>query len=118
LWFRKPDLIVVLDIVEGTGEHDIQQFWHAAAPITVVGTGRWAVGNVAEIAISSNAVGEIVEGWQSDTLGSKKAADVLRVSFSGALTVRIAASIRVGGAGAPVPFVEENSVRVGEALFK
>ncbi len=80
--FLKPDLLLVLDQIEGPpGEHLVEQFWHA--------------GDGAEtfdyLAFSRPA--EFVPAWRSRVFGSKESAAARCVTYRGALPVSLAAAI-------------------------
>ena len=114
VWFNKPDLMVVVDTIEGAGEHDIEQFWHAGDTVTPVGNGRWRIGTT-ELAI--NGEGSVIEGWRSDSLGSKRDAPVIRVAARASLPFRLATVIRIGGQ-APTPVIDgSDRVVVNGAVY-
>jgi uncharacterized heparinase superfamily protein len=82
--FLKPDVLLVLDQVEGPpGEHLLEQFWHAASPDAF-----------ARMAFSHPAEG--IETWHSQVLGTKEAAAGRRVLYRGPLPVLLAAGISFG----------------------
>jgi hypothetical protein len=93
VWFTKPDLLVVLDTLEGEGEHDVEQFWHVGEPITTLGPNRWRIGKSAELAVSGT--GSVCDGWRSEVLGSKRPAQGIRVAGRMRFPARLAAAIRI-----------------------
>ena len=77
--FLKPDLVVVLDTVEGgPGEHVLEQFWHLAA------------GDDAS-RLSFSAPAEMTEGWRSRVFAAKEPSPVLCVKRRGPLPAAMAA---------------------------
>jgi hypothetical protein len=80
--FLKPDVLLVLDQVEGPpGEHLVEQFWHAAS-----------AGTFAQMSFSYPA--ETIEAWRSTAFGTKEPASARRVVYRGSLPVSLAAGIR------------------------
>jgi hypothetical protein len=78
--FLKPDVLFVLDRVEGPpGEHLVEQFWHAAHEDTFA----WMV-------FSHHA--EAIEAWHSEVFGSKCAAPGRLVTYCGSLPILLAAA--------------------------
>ena len=99
LSFAKADrLVTILDLVEGEseGQHEIEQFWHAGEAVSEIAPGRWRIGERAELTVDPDAQCELVEGWRSDVLGSKRPAPVIRVWIRGALPGRLRTSLRLG----------------------
>jgi hypothetical protein len=95
--FAKEERVVtILDLVEGEGEHEIEQFWHAGEAIREIAPGRWRIGECAELTADPDAQWEVVEGWRSDVLGSKSPAPVIRVSIHSALPARLTTSLKLG----------------------
>jgi heparinase II/III-like protein len=83
--FLKPDVLLVLDTVEGPpGDHLVEQFWHAASPDTF-----------ARMAFSQAS--ESIEAWHSPVFGSKEAAAARRSAYRGPLPVMLAAGISFDG---------------------
>jgi hypothetical protein len=114
VWFTKPDLLVLLDTIEGVGEHDIEQFWHMGETIVDLEPGRWRIGAAAGFAVSG--VGTTVAGWRSDVLGSKRPALVIRVAQRAVLPVRMAAVVQLGGE-AQKPVIEGDRVIAGNSIY-
>jgi hypothetical protein len=84
VWFLKPDLVFVLDDVEGPpGEHGIEQFWHPDTPADAV-----------RLSFATPAV--TLEGWRSRAFASREAAPVLRVAYRGPLPAYFAAVLNLG----------------------
>jgi hypothetical protein len=82
--FRKPDLLVIVDQIEGPpGDHLVEQFWHAAGPAALT-------------AVVFSRPAEPVEGWRSQQFGSKLSAPVRRVIHRGPLPVTLAAAVSFG----------------------
>ena len=102
LSFAKEErLLTILDVVEGEGEHEIEQFWHAGEPVSEIAPGRWRIGECAELTVEPDARSEIVEGWRSDVLGAKRPAPVIRVHIHSALPARLGTVLRLGGTSGP-----------------
>jgi Heparinase II/III-like protein/Heparinase II/III N-terminus len=79
--FLKPDVLFVLDRVEGPpGEHLVDQFWHAAHTDTFT-----------QMAFSHESAA--IEIWHSEVFGSKYAAPGRLVTFRGSLPIVLAAAI-------------------------
>jgi hypothetical protein len=80
--FSKANLLlVVADRLEGSpGDHLVEQFWHAGEDSAFD-----------RMVFSQPA--EAVEGWSSETFGSKQRAPVRRVSYRGPLPVSLVAAI-------------------------
>ena len=81
----------MVDVVEGEGERGIE-FWHAGEPVTELAPGRWRIGECAELTADAEAQCEVVEGWRSDVLGSKRPAPVIRVRVRGACAGALASA--------------------------
>jgi Heparinase II/III-like protein/Heparinase II/III N-terminus len=89
--FLEPDLVVVLDIVEGPpGDHQVEQFWHLAA-----------AADAARLSFSASA--ERLSGWRSRALGSREASSVLRVEYRGPLPTQMAAVLDLSDNPLPSP---------------
>ena len=81
--FQKPDLVVVMDDIEGPpGEHEIEQFWHLGSLETR-----------ARFSLADGAALE--ESWRSSVFGEKHAAPMLVVRRRGNLPLRLEARIRL-----------------------
>jgi hypothetical protein len=80
--FLKPDLLLILDQVEGPpGEHLVEQFWHAGdSPDTFE-----------YLAFSRPA--DFVPAWRSRVFGSKESAAARCVTYRGPLPVTLAAAV-------------------------
>jgi hypothetical protein len=79
--FLKPDVLFILDHVEGPpGEHLVEQFWHAAHPDTFT-----------QMAFSHQS--QTIETWHSDVFGSKYPASARFVTYRGSLPVTLAAAV-------------------------
>jgi hypothetical protein len=82
--FRKPDVLVIIDQIEGpSGDHLVEQFWHAAEPDAFAAV------------VFSRSV-EPLDGWRSQQFGSKVFAPVRRVIHCGPLPVTLAAAVSFG----------------------
>lgn len=95
VWFYKPDSIFVLDTVEGSGTHQVEQFWHSAQPITALSPQHWRLGDFVELATDSP--GEILPGWRAPALGAKSPAPFIRLQRLASLPLQLKTVIRIGG---------------------
>jgi hypothetical protein len=76
-WFRKPDLLVILDEIGGPeGEHEIERFWHTGSAARL-GDGFFQIGPQILLNTGSPA-SELMAGWRSAALLSKEPAPVIR----------------------------------------
>jgi hypothetical protein len=83
--FLKPDLLLILDRVDGpSGEHLIEQFWHGAG-----GTDPFQ-----RLVLSRPA--EPVEGWRARVFGSKELSPAQCIVYRGPLPVMLAAAVSFG----------------------
>jgi hypothetical protein len=118
VWFQKPDLLVVLDTLEGEGDHEFEQFWHAGADVARLGEKHWRIGEVAELAVNSDhGEGSVISGWRADALGSKRPAPVICFTGKGRFPVRLATCIRLGGGAAPIPLMHPTGVVVDGVIY-
>jgi hypothetical protein len=98
MWER-PSRLTVIDEVEGpAGEHRIEQFWHAGAPVVQVGPCTVRVGGRAVFTMEHMV--SVVEGgewgWRSPVLGVKEEAQVVVMTVRGELPVRLRAEVEIG----------------------
>jgi len=82
--FRKPDLLFLLDQVNGPpGEHLIEQFWHLGMTSSPLPENGAQVGPHARLIVTAGPRLEWIEagdiGWGSPVFGMKEPAQVLRV---------------------------------------
>jgi len=112
--FLKPNLLLVLDEMQGpAGEHEVEQFWHFAAPPAWMAQGRYWIGpeHHTWLALAGEGQAEFTEGgdhgWRSAALGQKTPAPVLRVHGRCRLPVRWAAGF---GFGCQQPMAPELSL--------
>ncbi len=81
--FQKPDVIVIVDEIEGPpGDHDVEEFWH-------LGSSQAR----SQLVLPEGA--EMMDSWRSAALGEKHAAPVMRVTRRGALPIRLEARIQI-----------------------
>ncbi len=81
--FQKPDLIVIVDEIEGPpGDHDVEQLWHLGSP-----NAR------SQLVLPEGA--EIIESWRSTVFGEKHPAPLLRVRRHGAVPIRMEARVQI-----------------------
>lgn len=115
----KPDLILVLDEIEGPpGEHLVEQFWHPGAGTVRCSCRCFRAGGRAYLSLAA-AGGEIEwgeggeHGWRSRAFGTIEAAPVICVRRRGALPVRLAAAVDCSGAArCPALEVVENGAEL------
>ncbi len=66
----------VVDEVDGpSGDHEVEQFWHAGVPVTRVGADVVQLGTRATLTVEGEA--EIEEGWRSKAYGTREPAAVV-----------------------------------------
>jgi hypothetical protein len=102
--FVKPDLLFVLDEIDGaSGEHDVEQFWHAGGPVRALGAAAFAIRQGPVLALASSEGVSLAEGnehaWRSTALGAKAPSPVVRVSRAGPFPARFAALLDFSAAG-------------------
>ncbi len=100
--FYKNDLrILILDLLDGFGEHRIEQFWHFGAPAQQSSPHCFQVGSKALIAFESTVEPRLFEGgdygWMSPALGLKLPAPVACVELRTALPASLATVIDLSG---------------------
>ncbi|PWT99244.1 MAG: hypothetical protein C5B51_27475, partial [Terriglobia bacterium] len=79
--FLKPDLLLILDQIEGpTGEHRIEQFWHAGGPQA------WNA-----IALSGSTTE--MASWRSKVFGEKEPSSTRCVLHAGSLPAVLAGAV-------------------------
>jgi hypothetical protein len=117
--FLKPNVLLVLDEIQGPpGEHEVEQFWHFAAPPERMAEGRYWLDPAHRtwLALAGGGQVEITEGgehgWRSAALGQKTPAPVLRVHGRCRLPVLWAAGF---GFGCQQPMAPELSLSEQEA---
>jgi hypothetical protein len=95
--FRKPDLIFILDDLDGeAGKHVIEQFWHPGEPVTTVCHNVIKIG-YSTLVLSPWGTAEVQDGWRSPALGTKTKAPVIRVSQICELPVRLGTALDLSG---------------------
>jgi hypothetical protein len=83
--FLKPDLLLMLDRVDGPpGEHLIEQFWHGAG------------GPDAFHRLVLSRPAEPVEAWRSRQFGSKELSPAQCIAYRGPLPIILAATVSFG----------------------
>ena len=95
---KRERLLTVTDVIEGQeAECLIEQFWHAGGTVTEIESGRWRLGERAELTADPGAECEVLEGWRSDAPASKRPAPVIRVWVRAALPAQLKTTLRIGG---------------------
>jgi hypothetical protein len=78
IFFRKPDLLFVVDDIEGQ-RIEAEQYWHPGDEVIVEGPGCFRIGQTGGLIISAEAEfsqgGEF--GWRSPAYGAKQPAPVI-----------------------------------------
>jgi hypothetical protein len=87
---ERPDLIHIVDEVDGDGEHTVERFWHAGGRVVELGGGRFRIGAKAVLAIGA---GTVEQGWRSPCFGVKETSAVIRETGKVTLPVRWTAVI-------------------------
>jgi hypothetical protein len=122
--FVKPNLMFVLDEVSGGGgEHLVEQFWHAGAPVRRLDQASFAIGSNAVLAVAGPVDAELSEGaeygWRSRALGCKEPAPVIRVSQNTTLPVRFVAMLDLKACNHPMRLsILQESDQAVELLFE
>jgi hypothetical protein len=89
---ERPDRLVIVDEVEGSGEHTVERFWHAGGPVEELGGGRFRIGAKAVLVLSA---GTVEQGWRSPTYGVKENSPVIREMGKVTLPMRWTAVIEL-----------------------
>lgn len=92
----KPGRISVTDEIDGPGgDHLLEQFWHAGAPVDRLSGNTFRIGGRATLMLNGSA--EIEEGgafgWRSRAFGSKVPAPVIRLALTRSMPCRLVSSI-------------------------
>lgn len=95
--FLKPDVLLVLDRVRGEGEHEIEQFWHLAAPPRALSPSAYGIGKRAALILSHPA--ETRAGMRSRAFASREPSTVLCARRRTTLPCSMAAAICFDGSG-------------------
>jgi hypothetical protein len=105
--YSKPFFWFVRDVLEGTGIHQVDAFWHFAQGGLCQIQGGFAFSRNQEVGLallftsSHDCTQEIQEGWCSPVYGRKEPSPVLRFGVHAALPVEFATIV--------VPFVREHA---------
>jgi hypothetical protein len=101
--FRKPDLLFILDHMEGPpGDHRVEQFWHTGGHLGRLGPSCFQIGSRARLILATQQ-GEIEFGensgcgWRSRVYGSKQPAPYLCWRIHRALPVTAGALLDFSG---------------------
>jgi hypothetical protein len=105
LFLRSDELLLILDDVNGAGQHEVEQSWHLANDAAR-----------ARFSFAELPAQPVLEsGWRSRVYGSRIAAPVLTLRFQANLPVRIAAVLDLSGS--PLPHLlklEDDGLRLDE----
>ena len=100
LLFVKSGAVLVLDEVEGSGEHAVEQFWHLGGSPRMISKECFAIGRRSWLLLPKGTMVEWSEGgefgWRSAALGVKTASPCIRSMGTSALPVYRAAMIVFG----------------------
>lgn len=104
--FAKPDVVFVLDTVEGpAGEHLVEQFWHPAGPVAGISAREFSIGGDARLLLTLDA--ECEEAWISPAPGKRVTATAIKLAVRGRLPLRIGAAIVLAGGAGPLQLLEK-----------
>jgi hypothetical protein len=95
----RPDLVFIVDEVEGAGEHTVERFWHVGGRVVELDRGRYRIGAKAVLVLGPGCAGVVEQGWRSRTYGVKETSPVIREIGKLMLPVRWTAVIDLSGAG-------------------
>ena len=87
-----PERLVIVDEVEGHGEHTVERFWHAGGRVEELGGGRFRIGAKAVLTLGA---GTVEQGWRSPTYGVKESSPVIREIAKVTLPIRWTAVIEL-----------------------
>lgn len=98
----RPELIIVLDVVENGGEpHLVEQFWHPAQDAVLLGGYCFRIGSSAVLTIAGGQRVELAaggeHGWRSRCFGERSAAMVIRSMTTGTLPCHLWAVLDFAG---------------------
>jgi hypothetical protein len=97
LWL-KPDLLLVVDVVEGDEEGTLEQYWHSGQPATLLTPRCAAIGTDAVLCFAGNeGTVEIQQGERSPVYGQKVEAPVVRLSLRAKLPVQFGVVLDCSG---------------------
>ena len=97
IFFVKPDVLWILDEVEGQGEHFIEQFWHCGQEVAAVSPRCFRIGGDAILALGGDAAAQSggEHGWRSRALGQKEPSPVIVAARKAALPAVFATALVV-----------------------
>lgn len=89
LWFRKPDLVFILDEIRQENQQLMaEQFWHAGVPVEKWGPNCFRLGSSATLLLAEDhGKAELSEGWRSLCYGHKEVSPVIVCSQTGQGTI-------------------------------
>jgi hypothetical protein len=95
IFFHKPDLLFILDDIEG-GSIDAEQFWHLGRPVETISPGCFRIGRAGMLVVSRDGP-ELIEGgdfgWRSAAYGAKESGPVIICRQKGEGIVRFGAAL-------------------------
>lgn len=98
-WLKK-DLLAVVDVVEGSGERTLEQYWHLGRRATLLTPRHVAVGTDAILCFAGKeGAVEITRGEKSPVYGQKIEAPVARLRVRAALPARLGVLVDFSGGG-------------------
>jgi hypothetical protein len=102
VWFRPPAVVLVIDDVAGPpGEHTVEQFWHAGAPVAQVAPDCFRIGGKTRLLLPASSGAEVSEGgtdgWRSEVMAARHPAPVVRIARRAFLPCQLAAVFDLAG---------------------
>ena len=85
--------LVILDDVEGSGEHTVEQFWHCAGPVSMRSNHAYKLGEEACLLLDASMEVETQDGWRSPVYGLKLPSQRIVARRKTALPVTFAAAL-------------------------
>jgi hypothetical protein len=102
----KPDLLFILDEIQGEGEHLVEQFWHPGETTEALSPQCFRIGTQARLVIAEQLAPELSvggqHGWRSTTFGQRNPAPVVVASRRTPLPCFAAAALVAGEGNSPL----------------
>ena len=113
----KPDLLFLVDDIDGpSGEHAIEQFWHAGEEVVALSACSFRIGAGSILVLDGQ--GALENGWSSPAFGCRTPAPVIRVFRRAALPARFAAVLARDGDGVLEIFPTRAECRRNEQVYR
>jgi hypothetical protein len=97
LFSKDRMLLVVLDRIEGSGVHSLEQFWHFGAPARQCSQSCFQVGDTALLAVDPAGEASLTDGWMAPVFGLKIPAPVACVTQQVALPATFTSVLDLSG---------------------